>query len=140
MGTINSARKLSNAWETWNIIVTMLEVGLEKLKKDSTRSSPIIHTWEVWGSSRRGEKRKHSPGTVHHVFRLLNTTGITIPIKDYNGEPIEHEVRFTKTGLGELLKMIKSLKRSNRLEMIRTQVLTELLEEFDRNVDWTIPQ
>jgi hypothetical protein len=118
------------AWETWNIIVTMIELGLDKLKKNPDRD-PILRSWEIW---RKGD---HKRGMVYHIIELLNEQQIIKPVEE---DANKYEVQFTRDGVKKLVNIVNTLGTKNRLQRVRLQILTELLDEFDRNLSRTIPK
>jgi hypothetical protein len=123
------------AWETWNVITTMLELVLQKLEKNpidrSIETRPIIRTWEV------RKKGGHKRGIVYHVFDQLNKMGITQPVEP---DIPPWEVYFNIDGIEKLVRLKDGLSINNRLQRVRMQVIDELLNEIKRNLFRSVPE
>lgn len=117
------------AWETWNVIVTMLEVGLEKLKEEPNKN-PILWAWEVW------KKGAHKRGIVYATFLLLNSLSITEPIDI----TYPWAVKFKQVGIQKLLEKTNDLPCANQLQRVRVEVITKLLNEFYGNLQRSVPK
>jgi len=118
----------SRAWETWNVIISMLEIASEKLKKNP-QTEPIIRTWEV-------KRKGHKPGIVYVVFELLTKLEICKQVE----LGIPWEVRFSKDSIEKLDFLKACLAVDNKLQRVRVQVISEVLEEFERNLFRSVPK
>ncbi len=130
MAVNSNKRKITTrAWETWNVIVTMLEIGLEKLK-EKPNENPIIWAWQTW------TKGKHKRGIVYRTFSELNSCSITRPLD----RVYAWGVRFTQPGIKKLIEKTSELPCANELQRVRVEVIRKLLNEFYRNVKWSVPK
>jgi hypothetical protein len=120
----------SRSWEAWNIVTTMLELVNAKLESDP-HQNPTIRSWEIW------KKGGHKRSMVYRVIDELNSLNMTRPTEPELG--YDFEVRFLLTGILSLKAIVSELPRRNRLQRIKVEVLSELLDEVYRKLKGSIP-